>query len=220
MDKKYIPKLVNLACAVIVFTLPIKAIAEAIEILAIGASQTAGRGISINDSYPAQLESMLKSEGYDVKVINAGVSGEKPYEIFNRLKRNEFSERTKIVVFEPGANELNKPSAIEYIELTLQWIKEKHTPCIYMSARRIQSDDEAQDTSNKFGAIYYGYLKKDIPNDSEHVQAGEYFRKKNSVDFHLTAAGYKIIAQGLVPLIKTVISEKQLVSPVAQSAKQ
>lgn len=216
MDKIYTSKFVKLVYVIIAISFSFKAIADPIEILAIGASQTAGKGVPINDSYPAQLESMLKSEGYDVKVVNAGISGERPSEIFNRMKRREFTERTKIVVFEPGANDLNKSSAVEDIELSLQWLKEKHIPCIYISARKIQSDDDAQDTSNKFGAIYYGFLRKDIPNDSEHVQPGEYLQKKNAIDYHLTAAGYKIIAQGLVPLIKTIISEKHLVTPIAQ----
>ena len=45
-------------------------------IVAFGDSLTAGFGLPLSESYPYQLEEILKNEGFDVKVINAGVSGE------------------------------------------------------------------------------------------------------------------------------------------------
>lgn len=45
-------------------------------IVAFGDSLTAGYGLPLSESYPAQLEEKLKVEGLNVKVINAGVSGE------------------------------------------------------------------------------------------------------------------------------------------------
>lgn len=47
-----------------------------IKIIAFGDSLTAGYGLPLAESYPAQLEAMLIRDGYDVSVINAGVSGE------------------------------------------------------------------------------------------------------------------------------------------------
>lgn len=45
-------------------------------IIAFGDSLTAGFRLPLSESYPAQLEEKLLSEGFSVKVINAGVSGE------------------------------------------------------------------------------------------------------------------------------------------------
>jgi len=45
-------------------------------IIAFGDSLTAGYGLPLHESYPYQLEQKLKAQGKDVKVINAGVSGE------------------------------------------------------------------------------------------------------------------------------------------------
>lgn len=45
-------------------------------IVAFGDSLTAGYGLPLSESYPAQLEERLKSKGYDFRVVNAGVSGE------------------------------------------------------------------------------------------------------------------------------------------------
>lgn len=49
---------------------------EEYTIIAFGDSLTAGYGLPLYESYPAQLEDKLKTEGLNVKVINAGVSGE------------------------------------------------------------------------------------------------------------------------------------------------
>ena len=45
-------------------------------IIAFGDSLTAGYGLPASESYPAQLEALLKEKGVSVRVVNAGVSGE------------------------------------------------------------------------------------------------------------------------------------------------
>jgi len=50
--------------------------AAEIRILALGDSLTAGFGVAIESSFAARLERALRAEGRDVKVINAGVSGD------------------------------------------------------------------------------------------------------------------------------------------------
>ncbi len=46
------------------------------QIVAIGASNVAGRGVSNSDAWPAQLEGMLAAKGRNVHVTNAGISGD------------------------------------------------------------------------------------------------------------------------------------------------
>ena len=45
-----------------------------IDIVALGASNTAGKGVGSNNAFPALLEAMLRAKGYDVTVANAGIS--------------------------------------------------------------------------------------------------------------------------------------------------
>lgn len=52
------------------------AVPAAIKIIAFGDSLTAGLGLALSESYPAQLEERLREKGYDVDIINSGVSGE------------------------------------------------------------------------------------------------------------------------------------------------
>jgi acyl-CoA thioesterase-1 len=49
--------------------------AAPIRIVAYGDSGVAGKGVSKNEAYPAQLEGMLRKKGLDVSVTNAGVNG-------------------------------------------------------------------------------------------------------------------------------------------------
>ncbi len=46
------------------------------KIVAFGDSLTAGLGLSANEAYPALLQELLKRNGYDYEVVNAGVSGD------------------------------------------------------------------------------------------------------------------------------------------------
>jgi acyl-CoA thioesterase-1 len=46
------------------------------QIVAIGASNVAGRGVSASEAWPAQLEGMLAAKGRRVHVTNAGINGD------------------------------------------------------------------------------------------------------------------------------------------------
>src|SRR5260370_39549094 len=46
------------------------------QIVALGASSTAGYGVGASAAYPAQLEAMLRAKGRPMSVSNAGVSGD------------------------------------------------------------------------------------------------------------------------------------------------
>jgi acyl-CoA thioesterase-1 len=46
------------------------------QIVAIGASNVAGRGVSSSEAWPAQLEGMLAAKGKSVHVTNAGINGD------------------------------------------------------------------------------------------------------------------------------------------------
>jgi acyl-CoA thioesterase I len=45
-------------------------------IAALGDSLTAGLGVGVEEAYPAVLEARLRREGFDYRVVNAGVSGD------------------------------------------------------------------------------------------------------------------------------------------------
>jgi acyl-CoA thioesterase-1 len=52
------------------------ALAETVTVAALGDSLTQGYGLEVNDGFVPQLQSWANAQGADVKIINAGVSGD------------------------------------------------------------------------------------------------------------------------------------------------
>ncbi|WJR81530.1 GDSL-type esterase/lipase family protein [Bradyrhizobium sp. NP1] len=67
------------------------------QIVALGASNIAGRGVSSSEAFPAQLERMLAAKGYNVHVANAGVNGDTNAGMLGRLDQ-VVPDGTKIVL--------------------------------------------------------------------------------------------------------------------------
>jgi acyl-CoA thioesterase-1 len=55
------------------------------QIVALGASNVAGRGVNSSEAFPAQLERMLAAKGYNVHVANAGINGNTNADMLARL---------------------------------------------------------------------------------------------------------------------------------------
>ena len=75
------------------------------KIVALGASNTSGFGSGFGQSYPAQLEAMLKARGYKVQVINAGIPGDTTRGMLGRLDAS-VPQGTRIVILQPGGNDI------------------------------------------------------------------------------------------------------------------
>ena len=73
-------------------------------LVALGNSLTAGLGLDADQAYPTLLERQLRAEGYDVTVVNAGVSGDTTAA---GLRRAEWSLEgdVRIVIVALGGND-------------------------------------------------------------------------------------------------------------------
>jgi len=73
-------------------------------IVVLGDSLTAGLGVAREEAYPALLEARLRREGYDYRVVNAGVSGDTSA---GGLRRVDWALRARpaIVIVALGAND-------------------------------------------------------------------------------------------------------------------
>src|SRR3954469_6545901 len=72
--------------------------AETIRIVAIGASNTSGYAVGQSNAYPAILERLLRAKGYDVTVVNAGVTAETSAGTLSRVN-SAVTPGTKIVIY-------------------------------------------------------------------------------------------------------------------------
>jgi acyl-CoA thioesterase-1 len=75
------------------------------KIVAIGASNTLGFGAGFGQSYPSQLDVMLKAHGYKVQMINAGVLADTTRGMLARIDSSVPSD-TRIVILQPGGNDV------------------------------------------------------------------------------------------------------------------
>ena len=69
-----------------------------------GDSLTAGAGVDPDQAYPAYLQQLLDREGYDYKVVNAGVSGNTTKDGIDRLD-SIVQLHGQVVVVEFGGND-------------------------------------------------------------------------------------------------------------------
>ena len=99
-----------------------------LEIVGFGDSLMAGFELPAGDGFTAKLEVALKAKGHDVKVINAGVSGDTST---GGLERLDWSvpDSAKLVVLELGANDALRGIAPEItrknIEAMIERLKER-----------------------------------------------------------------------------------------------
>jgi acyl-CoA thioesterase I len=75
-----------------------------VEIVALGASNTEGWGLSPSQSYPARLQALLMAKGIDANVSNAGIAGDTTGGMLARLDR-AVPAGTQIVILQPGTND-------------------------------------------------------------------------------------------------------------------
>lgn len=99
-------KLLLLGCALVLANATTVQAAQKIQkiVVALGASQTNGKGVERSEAYPAQLEALLHAAGKNVRVINAGTNGETTVGMLNGLSRS-VPEGTSVVILQPGGND-------------------------------------------------------------------------------------------------------------------
>jgi acyl-CoA thioesterase I len=86
MTKRAISTLsLPLAVALVLAVAANLASAAAAQIVAFGASNTAGYGVGSNQAWPVRLEAMLRAKGYQATVANAGISGDTTVGMLGRL---------------------------------------------------------------------------------------------------------------------------------------
>src|ERR1700720_4489667 len=83
--------------------------ADAATVVALGASNTYGKGVARNQAYPAQLETILRARGANVHVVNAGINGDTTEGMLRRLDR-AVPNGVSAVILQPGGNDRRKLS--------------------------------------------------------------------------------------------------------------
>lgn len=192
--------------AVLAFSLFVPPLA-AFEILALGTSNTNCLGVEREQSFTVHLQSLLRAEGHAATVVNGGVDGDKPFWMIGRMNAL-INENTRLVIFEPGPNDRNKSSNVDYSERILAELQRRKIPAIYVSHPWIQNLEEARNSAQRYGAYYYGHWTLGVPVDRVHRQYDT-----GDGPGHMTGAGCMLWAKSMVGLVQKVINDSDARNP-------
>ena len=180
----------------------------ALTVVAVGDSLTAGMGVAENESYPALLEQRLKSEGYDVRVINAGVSGETTSGTLARLDW-VLTLKPDIVILETGANDglrgLDLGLVRENLKKIVQILREEEITIVFTGMRMVWNLGPVY--TSDFNRIYPEIAEENklifMPFFLEGVATKSDYNIKDGI--HPNQKGYAIIVDNLLPFVKQAL---------------
>jgi acyl-CoA thioesterase-1 len=182
--------------------------ARPLRLVVLGDSLTAGYGLPPSEAFPAQLEAALLTGGSDVKVINAGVSGDTAADGLARYEWAVFSGADALVV-ELGANDMLRGIPPEITKKALAAILDKaraaHLPTLVAGMRAAPNlgpeYDKAFDAiypelAEAYGAILYPFFLDGVAGVA----------KFNQLDgLHPTAAGVAVIVNRILPAVEDLL---------------
>lgn len=184
--------------------------AAPVTILALGDSLTAGLGVGPAEAFPARLEAALKARGHDVKVINAGVSGDTAADGAARLDW-ALAEPVQAVIVELGANDalrgLPVPQAEQALDRLLATLAERKLPVLLAGMRappnmgpEYQSafDGMYQRLAEKHGVLLYPFFLDGVAAEP----------KLNQPDgMHPNPAGVDVIVARILPSVEQLLGK-------------
>jgi acyl-CoA thioesterase-1 len=94
------------ALALIVLALTMVSGAAQAQIVAFGASNVSGWNVAATDAFPAQLQAMLRAQGYQVRVRNAGIYGNTTADMRKRME-TDIPPGTTIVLLDTSGDLYN-----------------------------------------------------------------------------------------------------------------
>lgn len=182
--------------------------AATIKILALGTSLTQGLGVPPGLDLTAVLEARLKGSGLDVKMINAGVSGDTSAGGLARLDWS-LADRPQAAIIELGSNDAlrgQSPAETEKnLSMILARLKAGHIAVLLtgMKAPRnlgpeyaAQFDAIYPKLAKRFGVLFYPFILDGVAANPNLNQAD---------GIHPNQAGVKIIADRMLPFVKQLV---------------
>ena len=192
MLPKALVKLIALLVAGGAFCLAVAG-AEPIYIVALGASFIHGKGVLPNEAFPAQLENMLRADGFNVQVINAGIDGDTTTRMLFRMD-TAIPQGTKITIVQPGSNDfksrkhgLSVEQHLANIATIVSRLRAQQMRVVLCSGGSAEAE-----LARRYDAIAMSC------DDQSHLLDGE----------HLDPSGHRIVAIRLLPVIEGMLTQR------------
>lgn len=191
----------------LLFPLNSAAFAETLRIVALGDSLTAGYGLQAGEDYPTQLQKALIDKGIDVKIDNAGVSGDTTAGGLSRLEWVTSGEpKPTLTIVALGANDMLRaidPATTESnLRSILQKLKAKNIPAVLYGMNapinmpptyRKSFNSLYPKLADEFGVPLYPFFLEDVAmNPKLNLEDG----------IHPTKEGIALIVKKTLPFIE------------------
>jgi acyl-CoA thioesterase-1 len=184
--------------------------AKTIKLVALGDSLTAGYGVAPGLAFPDVLEKALRAKGYDVKVVNAGVSGETSGDGLARYDWSVPPDADALIV-ELGANDMLRGLPVANARRSLSAILAKaaaaHLPTLLTGMKaapnlgldyRAAFDRIYPDLAVQYGVALYPFFLDGVAADP----------KLNQPDgLHPTPEGVKVIVGRMLPAVEALLDK-------------
>ena len=183
--------------------------AQPVTLLALGDSLTAGYGLQPSDAFPVKLEAALRARGHDVKVVNAGVSGDTALDGASRLDW-ALSEQVDAAIVELGANDalrgLPVAQAEQALDRILSALAEKRVEVLLAGMRappnlgpeyQVQFDGMYARLAEKHGVLLYPFFLDGVAADPGLNQAD---------GMHPNPAGVDVIVARILPSVEDLLA--------------
>jgi acyl-CoA thioesterase-1 len=184
------------------------AVDRPLKIVAFGDSLTAGLGLPADEAFPAKLEAALKTKGYAVNIVNAGVSGDTASA---GLARFDWSvpDNTDAIILELGANDalrgVDPRQTKNALDAILDKIDARHIPVLLagmqaprnMGAGYVRTFDAIYPAlASTHRVVFYPFFLDGVAADP----------KLNQGDgMHPAAAGVDVIVARILPRVEDLI---------------
>lgn len=189
------------------------AAAQQATILAFGDSLTAGYGVDHKDSFPTRLEGALKIAGYDVRIINAGVSGDTSAGGLSRLNW-ALADKPSFAIVELGANDglrgLNPQSTFTNLDAIIVRLKAADVGVLLTGMQAPPNLGREYGTefknifphlAEKHDVILYPFFLDGVAADPDLNQGD---------GIHPNAAGVNIIVKRIMPYVTRMLGADTL----------
>jgi acyl-CoA thioesterase-1 len=185
-------------------------VAAEVRIVVLGDSLAAGLGLAEAEAFPAVVEDLLRSNGHDVEVINAGVSGDTSAGGLSRVEW-VLQQPTDILVVELGGNDALRGQDLSNTETNLREIVSRGQAAgaqVVLLGMDVPTN-YGPDYSQAFSEMYARVAEEEnatlVPGFVREVGMDPSFLQPDGL--HPTAGGQRRLAEVLLPHIEAILAK-------------
>ena len=190
---------------------PVVQVESELRIVVLGDSLAAGLGLAEAEAFPAVAESLLRAEGFDVTIVNAGVSGDTTAGGLARIDW-VLQQPTDILVVELGGNDALRGQPMENTENNLREIlrrgRESGAEVVLLGMD--VPTNYGPDYASAFAGLYLRAAEEEgallVPGFVREIGADPTLLQPDGL--HPTAEGQRRLARTLHPFLLEILGSR------------